>query len=101
MARSFQSFLLFGVVVMVVMVGGAKSFSICNMDTNQLSQCLPAIQPPVSPPTTTCCDVIHRANITCLCSYKNLLPTFGVDPGVAMQLPKKCNMTSVPDCASK
>ncbi|KAF9611986.1 hypothetical protein IFM89_037269 [Coptis chinensis] len=98
MARAVHSFLLVGVLVVVAILGGSKAINICNMESSQLMQCLPAIRPPPSAPTPGCCDLIRHANIPCLCSYKPYLPALGIDPTLALQLPKKCNMTDAAEC---
>lgn len=104
MARTTDIGFVLGVivVVLVAVVGGAKSMTICSMDSTQLAQCLPAIRgPSPSPPTKECCAVIQKADMHCLCSYKHALPNFGVNPGLAMALPKKCGLNPPPECDGK
>ncbi|KAF8414197.1 hypothetical protein HHK36_002197 [Tetracentron sinense] len=101
MARTSNTALVLGVVVMalITIVGGAKGMTICNMDTTELAQCLPAIQGrSPSPPTKGCCAVMQKADMHCLCTYKSVLPTFGINPALAMALPKKCGLKPPPQC---
>ncbi|KAF8409663.1 hypothetical protein HHK36_005742 [Tetracentron sinense] len=101
MAKTSNITLVLGVVVMVLIaiLGGAKAMNICNMDSNQLAECLPAMRgPSPSPPTKGCCAVMRVADMHCLCTYKYLLPTVGVDPALAMALPKKCGLNPPPEC---
>ncbi|XP_026419804.1 putative lipid-transfer protein DIR1 [Papaver somniferum] len=94
--------LSFAMAVVVLMIGiGVKGVTICNMDSSQLAECLPAIssgQASPPPPTPGCCDVMKLADMHCLCTYKVILPAFGVDPELAMGVPKKCNLTAPPEC---
>ncbi|CAA6659845.1 unnamed protein product [Spirodela intermedia] len=74
--------------------GGAD---ICNVTWDELQECQPAAMPPKPPPppTRACCAAVEKADLKCLCSYSKLLPDFGVDPELAMKLPKKCGLGEV------
>lgn len=52
--------------------------------------CKSAVSTPPNP--LECCSGVKHADMHCLCSYKNsnLLPSLGIDPKLAMQLPQKC-----------
>ncbi|XP_050221066.1 putative lipid-transfer protein DIR1 [Mercurialis annua] len=87
------------VIAIGVEVSDAQS-SICNVPISGLMACQGAVTlPNPSAPTRACCSAITRADIPCLCKYKNssLLPTFGIDPNLALQLPAKCNLPA-PNC---
>lgn len=89
-------------VFFLVLVGGGSAIILCNIDSNQLNYCLPAVRtssPP--PPTETCCNVVQQANLPCLCSYLSVLPVFGIDPVAAVALPSKCGMETPPECHGK
>ncbi|XP_058070738.1 putative lipid-transfer protein DIR1 [Magnolia sinica] len=89
------------VVLLAIAMEGGGAMKICDMDTTQLADCLPSIRgPSPSPPSNGCCDTIRTADLYCLCGYKNsyLLPSFGVDPKLAIQLPVKCGLTPPPEC---
>ncbi|XP_068640964.1 putative lipid-transfer protein DIR1 [Aristolochia californica] len=91
------------VVILLVLTAsqGGEAMTLCNMDAAQLAECLPAIRAPSpSPPSKGCCDVMGTADLHCLCGYKDsyLLPSFGVDPKLAMALPRKCLLTPPPEC---
>lgn len=101
MARTSSKVLAQVVVVMVLiaMVGGASAATICNIDTSKLAECLPAVSgrsPP--PPTKACCTALLSADLHCLCNYKSALPAFGINPALAMALPKKCGGSLPPNC---
>ncbi|KAL5700162.1 hypothetical protein ACHQM5_025643 [Ranunculus cassubicifolius] len=98
MARTLNILLLLGAVFMVAMVGGATAMNICGINTDVASGCLPAIRSPTTAPTQACCECIRNADIPCLCKYTYLLRTLGIDPAIAMELPKKCNISPVPTC---
>jgi Probable lipid transfer len=72
---------------------------ICNMTKQQLEECKPAVSGSnPSPPSAECCDALKSADLPCLCSYKNYLPSLGIDPNLAIQLPAKCGLTAPSDC---
>ncbi|XP_031473450.1 putative lipid-transfer protein DIR1 [Nymphaea colorata] len=93
--------LLIMVVALGWLVASTAAFTICSMEAGEFYGCLPAIRgPSPSPPSSDCCNAIKRADLNCLCSYKDsaLLPSFGVDPKLAMALPRKCNLVPPPAC---
>ena len=86
-------------VVVVAEVSNAQT--ICNVSVNNLMTCKPAVtKPNPARPTPTCCSVLSHADLGCLCSYKNsnLLPSLGIDPNLAMQLPAKCKLPHPANC---
>ncbi|KAG8380123.1 hypothetical protein BUALT_Bualt07G0160900 [Buddleja alternifolia] len=90
-------FTLFCVVVGVTI----NAQIICNMSIDGIMACKPSASPPTPPPpSAACCSALSQANISCLCSYKNsnVLPSFGIDPNLAMQLPGKCNLPQPAKC---
>ncbi|MFQ6633774.1 hypothetical protein Gotur_011381 [Gossypium turneri] len=94
------------VVVMMITVGlmveeGSRAISLCDMNDEGLEACKPSVtQPDPVDPTPQCCQALKGANLTCLCSYKNsmLLPSLGIDPTLAMDLPAKCSLDMPSDC---
>ncbi|CAI0561240.1 unnamed protein product [Linum tenue] len=72
------------------------------MTQEGLQACKPSVTKPnpVDPPALACCQALGRADLKCLCSYKNsfVLPSLGIDPDLAMALPQKCNLPSLPQC---
>ncbi|KAL4185291.1 hypothetical protein AMTRI_Chr10g5160 [Amborella trichopoda] len=88
-------------IVVLVIVEFGNGMEICGMDSGELQQCLPAIRgPSPSAPNPGCCSTIRKADLLCLCSYRDsfLLPTFGVDPKLAMALPRECHLIPPPQC---
>ncbi|GAA0139615.1 hypothetical protein LIER_01126 [Lithospermum erythrorhizon] len=68
--------------------------SICGVKISELALCIPAISGESPPrPTKGCCNVIKKADLRCLCSFKSQLVNYGVKPENAMALPKKCYIT--------
>ncbi|KAK7276903.1 hypothetical protein RIF29_18051 [Crotalaria pallida] len=89
-------------VFLIALLGGAQAVVICDIDSNKLNVCRAAVTgryPP--PPDETCCAVIRKANLPCLCSYKSVLPAFGINPTNAMALPGKCGLKTPPECRVK
>ncbi|KZV58807.1 hypothetical protein F511_18644 [Dorcoceras hygrometricum] len=79
----------------------ADAQMLCNMTFEGLMACQPAAVAPIPPtPSTTCCSALSHANTSCLCSFKNskMLPSLGIDPTLAMQLPEKCKLTHPAQC---
>ncbi|XP_022760995.1 putative lipid-transfer protein DIR1 [Durio zibethinus] len=88
-------------VVMVMAIAVTDAQGICNMPASGLMACKPAVTPPnPPPPTSTCCSSLSHADMRCLCSYKNskLLPSLGIDPNLAMQLPSLCKLPNPAKC---
>ncbi|KAJ9701312.1 hypothetical protein PVL29_006590 [Vitis rotundifolia] len=95
----------FGKLAIVALVLAALASSnaqtICNMSGEGLMACKPSVAPPnPAPPSAACCSALSHADIHCLCSYRNskLLPSMGIDPNLALQLPKKCNFPNPAHC---
>lgn len=75
--------------------------AVCNMTQEGFDACKPSVTPPnPPPPSAACCKALANADLPCLCSYKNspLLPALGIDPGLAMTLPPKCNLKLPANC---
>ncbi|XP_006281715.2 putative lipid-transfer protein DIR1 [Capsella rubella] len=96
--KILMQFAAFAMVLTVAtMVQEATSMSICNMDTNELQKCRPAVtgnNPP--PPVNECCVVVRAANLECFCRLKFYLPILGIDPSKVAALVAKCGVTAVP-----
>ncbi|KAL0384121.1 UNVERIFIED_CONTAM: hypothetical protein Sradi_2806400 [Sesamum radiatum] len=79
-------------------IGVAKAnneHAICGMSTDDLFTCRPAVIGPAAlPPSSACCAALEKADLPCLCTFKNnkVLPALGIDPALAMLLPAKCNI---------
>ncbi|XP_020523464.1 uncharacterized protein LOC18434949 isoform X2 [Amborella trichopoda] len=91
-------------MVMVVLVLVVESNAqICRMSQDGFKACQPSVSgssPAPTNPSKVCCKALASADLGCLCSYRHslLLPSFGIDPDLAMQLPAKCNLTTPPQC---
>lgn len=82
--------------------GGAMAISICSIESSKMNLCLPAVSgKSPTQPTEQCCAVVSGAKLSCLCSYKNLLPAFGINPKYALALPKKCGLETPPECRGR
>lgn len=91
--------LLVFVAFLIALFGGANAIIVCSIDTNKLDVCHDAItgkRPPK--PTTKCCALIKKADLSCLCRYKSLLPALGINPTKALALPKKCGRNTPAGC---
>ncbi|KAF5733861.1 putative lipid-transfer protein DIR1 [Tripterygium wilfordii] len=94
-----QKILVVTVLMLLVTIGGGNGQTICNVTVSELMECRPAVTPPQpSPPTAKCCSVVSRVNMSCLCSYKNMLPSFNIDPNLVMLLPGKCKLPRPAKC---
>ncbi|KAK4410488.1 UNVERIFIED_CONTAM: hypothetical protein Scaly_0146500 [Sesamum calycinum] len=75
--------------------------TVCGMSGEDLMACKPAVTlPHPPPPSGRCCSALAHADIRCLCTYKNskLLPSLGIDPNLAIQLPDKCKLPHPAHC---
>lgn len=93
--------LLVMALAILALLEGSRALDLCNMSQDGLTACKPSVtQPNPTDPTSDCCKALSGADLTCLCSYKNsaLLPALGIDPGLAMGLPVKCNLTPPSEC---
>lgn len=89
-------------VLFFALMGETMAGSICNIDSNKLKFCLPAVSGnSPRPPTRQCCGVVRRANLSCLCRYKDALPSIGINPRYAFALPKKCGVPTPRACHCK
>ncbi|KAK4278384.1 hypothetical protein QN277_016237 [Acacia crassicarpa] len=85
----------------IMLGGGAQGVVLCNTDSTKLNLCRAAVtgrNPP--PPTQACCAVVRHANMPCLCKYRSVLPSLGIDPKNALALPAKCGLRS-PQCPGR
>ncbi|CAN6994457.1 unnamed protein product [Brassica oleracea var. botrytis] len=83
------------VLTAAMMIQEAKSIPLCNVDTNDLQKCRPAVtgnHPP--PPTSACCTVAKTANLECLCPF---LSRSGIDPSKLKALFANCGVNN-PSC---
>ena len=85
----------------------SRGLSLCNMNEEGIEACKPSVSSsnggsssPVADPTPECCKALSRADLDCLCSYKNSpeLPLLGIDPSLAMALLAKCHLPTPPTC---
>ncbi|XWS76005.1 hypothetical protein CRYUN_Cryun01aG0140400 [Craigia yunnanensis] len=88
-------------IMVALMAEGSRAMTLCDMNDEGLEACKPSVtQPNPVDPSPECCEALKGANLTCLCSYRNslLLPSFGIDPELALALPPKCKLEMPHDC---
>ncbi|KAF7815905.1 putative lipid-transfer protein DIR1 [Senna tora] len=84
---------LLAAILVIGLWGGAEGVLLCNIESSKLNLCRAAITGEKPPwPTPKCCAVIGRADLSCLCKYKSLLPSVGINPANALALPGKCGL---------
>jgi hypothetical protein len=72
--------------------------SLCHMTKQGLKACEPYVSGDNSvngqKPSDACCSAIAKADLQCLCRYKDsgLLSFYGIDPNQAMELPVNCKL---------
>ncbi|KAH6773392.1 hypothetical protein C2S52_003722 [Perilla frutescens var. hirtella] len=99
--ESYQKKIAILCVFLVIIIGVANGQMICNMSVAGLMACKPSATPPNPPePSAMCCSALSHANMTCLCNFKNskVLPSLGIDPKLAIQLPQKCKLPHPETC---
>ncbi|KAI4370904.1 hypothetical protein MLD38_019202 [Melastoma candidum] len=83
------------VMVAVFSIGSdAQFFGDCRVSVDEIQTCEPAvIRGTKRDPSKTCCSVLAKADLPCLCTYKTspLIPS-NVDIRLAMELPGKCSL---------
>lgn len=88
-------------LVLMAVIGFGEAQTICNMPVAGLYACRPSVTPPnPTPPTAQCCMALSHADLHCFCAYRNsgALSSLGIDPNLAMQLPKLCKLPNSPNC---
>ena len=85
--------------LLIAMLGGAKAYVLCDIESNKLNLCFEAItgnhpQKPIE----KCCELVKHANLHCFCRYKSVLPALGINPANAFALPHKCGLKTPPEC---
>ncbi|OIT22908.1 PREDICTED: putative lipid-transfer protein DIR1 [Nicotiana attenuata] len=99
-----QKLVIFLTLVMVAAVGFemvAAGDSSCGLSIADLMSCKPAVSGPKPlPPSEKCCTALSKADLPCLCTFKNspMISAFKINATLAMDLPSKCNLSS-PNCA--
>ncbi|EEF43304.1 lipid binding protein, putative [Ricinus communis] len=82
------------VLVLAIVVNGENP---CRLTNEGIEACRPSVtgQNPAAP-SDACCAALSKADLQCLCFYKNnypwLLSSYKIDPNLAMQLPVKCKL---------
>ncbi|KAM3377050.1 putative lipid-transfer protein DIR1 [Capsicum galapagoense] len=99
-----QKLVIFATLLMVSAIGiemAPANNSFCGLTINDLMTCKPAVSgaKPL-PPSDKCCAALSKADLPCLCTYKNspMLSSFKINPTLAMDLPSKCELDS-PNCS--
>ncbi|XXG50429.1 hypothetical protein AAC387_Pa02g4445 [Persea americana] len=91
--------ILLAALVMGSGIVGSRADGLCNIPIKGLMSCKPSVSGPEGVvPTTECCSALAMANWSCLCAYRFYMPTYGIDPARAMQLPSKCNLPVTVKC---
>ncbi|KAF7050885.1 hypothetical protein CFC21_059182 [Triticum aestivum] len=103
MADSRQALALMAILVVVAAALAVGAQAVCDMDNDDFMACQPAAAATTDPqpaPSEACCATLGKADLRCLCSYKNSpwLSLYNIDPKRAMELPAKCGLTTPPDC---
>ncbi|MCD7450130.1 hypothetical protein HAX54_003696 [Datura stramonium] len=103
-----QNFVIFAAVLLMVAAIGMQMATagdnnpLCGLSINDLMTCKSAVSGPKPlPPSDKCCAVLRKADLPCLCTFKNspMLSTFKINSTLAMELPSKCKLDS-PNCDS-
>ena len=97
--RKFVAIVL--ALIMVVSFQGSTVFGFCGISISDLMTCKAAASGRRSPnPSRKCCRVLKRANLPCLCTYRDSreLPLLGIDPRLAVRLPAKCGLATPVGC---
>ncbi|KAJ8476369.1 hypothetical protein OPV22_020096 [Ensete ventricosum] len=81
---------------------GVAEDSLCKMTEKGMVACLPSVTGGASPapPSDRCCSALSRADLPCLCRYKDspVLSQVGVKPELAKQLLARCKLGLPGEC---
>ncbi|XP_037489471.1 putative lipid-transfer protein DIR1 [Triticum dicoccoides] len=93
-------------LVMVVSLAALEGVhGICDMSNDEFKLCQPAatVNNLTDSPSAECCDVLGKANLSCICRYKGIvaiwLRMYHIDANRAMALPGKCSVTMPNNCS--
>uniref|UniRef100_A0A5B7C7D7 Putative lipid-transfer protein DIR1 n=1 Tax=Davidia involucrata TaxID=16924 RepID=A0A5B7C7D7_DAVIN len=102
MEYSYQRVAVVALLVVAIASNGVcNAQTICNVSGEGLMACKPSVTTPnPTPPSAACCSALSHADMPCFCSYRKskLLPSLGIDPNLAMQLPDKCKLPHPAHC---
>ncbi|KAJ8553247.1 hypothetical protein K7X08_023925 [Anisodus acutangulus] len=101
LAKNIVALSLVAIVLSSASIEVSQAQGICNVSGEGLMSCKPSVTlPNPSAPTAQCCSALSHADMGCLCAYKNSqwLPSLGIDPKLAIQLPEKCKLPNPPRC---
>ncbi|EXB63610.1 hypothetical protein L484_026950 [Morus notabilis] len=71
------------------------TYSFCRMTKEGFGSCQPSVdRSNPLPPSKACCAAISKSDFQCLCYFKDspLLKIYQVDPQLAVDLPRQCNL---------
>ncbi|CAM0947643.1 unnamed protein product [Alopecurus aequalis] len=91
------------VLAVALAVAPRPTHAVCKMSNDDFMACQPAAAATTGAmpePTPECCATLGKADLECLCTYKNSpwLNLYNIDPKRAMELPAKCGLTTPPNC---
>ncbi|KAK4378363.1 hypothetical protein RND71_000225 [Anisodus tanguticus] len=97
-----QNLVIFAALLMVAAIGieMAAAGDMCGLSISDLMTCKPAVSGPKPlPPSDNCCAALRKADLPCLCTFKNspILSMYKINSTLAMDLPSKCKLDS-PNC---
>jgi hypothetical protein len=76
----------------------ANGMTLCNMTKEERKECEPYVSGITfvnyKSPSHACCSATAKADLQCLCRYKDskLLSFYGIDPRKALKLPVNCKL---------
>ncbi|GAB4830329.1 hypothetical protein Ancab_019967 [Ancistrocladus abbreviatus] len=88
------------IVAAIAEVTNGDPAKVCGIPVSGLISCWPAVtKPNPPPPSELCCLCLKQADLECFCPYVHspLLPSLGIDPELALQIPEKCSLPK-PSC---
>ncbi|CAM0879465.1 unnamed protein product [Alopecurus aequalis] len=100
-----QMLALAGLLVLVLAFAATPrpAHAVCNISQDDFMACQSAATATsghTPGPSNACCMSMRKADLKCLCSYKNSpwLSLYSIDAERAMELPGKCGLTKPSDC---
>nr|ABR17125.1 unknown [Picea sitchensis] len=100
MAFSFTNLLSLFLILSAVLGANAAGQCVVESEATKMAPCVEAAQNANAPVSAGCCNAVHKFSTdpACLCSVllSKTAKDAGIDPAVAVSIPKRCQFSDRP-----
>lgn len=100
MAFSFTKLLVVLLILGAVLEANAAGQCVVESEALKMAPCIQAAQNANAPVSASCCNAVHKFSTdpACLCSVllSKAAKASGIDPAIAISLPKRCQFSDRP-----